>query len=257
MPLLDIPAPKGWRDGRQTAFWVHLGSILVVALALGWGLFVLSRGQYLTTAIIFGVMAFPTAVLIALFLVSLGRTSLNAISDSTGLTIRPDRRFTALFLVGIIAFIPAGALFVYFVPTGQVDIPMSRGWQIFSPIGMGFGVFTAIAGLLSALRRRGIGYLKLTPAEIENANIAFTKTLGWDDIVEIAATTERKRTRKAVVLKLRDGREAVIESADLYTPGGAALYWMLCHYWKHPQDRAELYDGRALRRLRDESFDLN
>lgn len=257
MPLLEVPAPDGWRDGRQTFLWVFLGSISVVALALGWAVFVLTRGEYLTTAIIFGVMAFPLAVLIALLLVSQGRTQLNATPDATGLTIRPDRRFSTLFLVGVIAFIPAGALFVYFVPAGQVSIPMSRGWQIFAPIGMGFGVVAAIVGLLSALRRGGIGYLKLTPAEIENGNIAFTKTLVWDDVVDIAATTDKKRTRKAVVLKLRDGSEEVIESADLYTPGGATLYWMLRHYWKHPEGRAELQDGRALRLLREESFDPN
>ena len=40
-----------------------------------------------------------------------------------------------------------------------------------------------------------------------------------------------------------------------YAPNGAALYWMVRHYWKHPEDRAELTDGRALERLRTEQFE--
>ena len=30
---------------------------------------------------------------------------------------------------------------------------------------------------------------------------------------------------------------------------------MIRHYWKHPENRAELTDGRALERLRNEQFD--
>ncbi|MGJ6124951.1 hypothetical protein QN239_20505 [Mycolicibacterium sp. Y3] len=237
--------------------WVLFGFSLIVGLSLAWGCITFTRGHYLTSAIIFGVMAFPSAVVIALLLVSFGHTRLNVTSDATGFTIRPDRRSTALFFVGIALFIPAGILFVIFTPTGQVDIPMSRGWQIFSPIGMGFGVIAAITGVLSAVRRGGIGYLKLTPTGIVNANIAFTTTHSWDDIGGVAATSNKRHTRKALVLKLRDGGEDVIESADLYTPGGTALFWMMRHYWQNPHDRVELADGRALERLRQQSFNLD
>jgi hypothetical protein len=32
---------------------------------------------------------------------------------------------------------------------------------------------------------------------------------------------------------------------------------MVRHYWRHPDDRSELTDGRALERLRDEPFALD
>jgi hypothetical protein len=38
-------------------------------------------------------------------------------------------------------------------------------------------------------------------------------------------------------------------------PNGAALYWMIRHYWLHPENRIELTDGRALERLRNEDFE--
>jgi hypothetical protein len=55
---------------------------------------------------------------------------------------------------------------------------------------------------------------------------------------------------------LRDGTEKTIDGAYLYVPNGAGLYWMVRHYWRHPEDRVELIDHRALERLRDGQFDL-
>ncbi|MFA7513234.1 MAG: hypothetical protein WCZ29_22390 [Mycolicibacterium vanbaalenii] len=45
--------------------------------------------------------------------------------------------------------------------------------------------------------------------------------------------------------------------ADIYVPGGAGLYWLVRHYWKHPGDREELVDGRAPKRLAEGKFDLS
>jgi hypothetical protein len=59
------------------------------------------------------------------------------------------------------------------------------------------------------------------------------------------------------VLSLQDGTEEIIEGADLYVPRGAALYWMVRHYWRHSDGRAELTDGRAVDRLREERFELD
>jgi len=59
------------------------------------------------------------------------------------------------------------------------------------------------------------------------------------------------------VLCRADGSELVLDGADFYVPKGVGLYWMVYHYWRHPEDRAELADGRALDRLRDERFDVS
>jgi hypothetical protein len=227
----------------------------MVALLLYWGIPATLRGHYLTTAVILGWMALPLAVAVALVLASSGMTSIRVSYDSTGTKVLPDRTFSILGFSGFAAVIPSGLLFVIFVPRGVIDIPMSRGLQILSPVLMGFAVIVAIVGLISAWRRGGMGYLKLTRSGIDNANIAFTKSVDWDDIVDITDSAETKRTRKAIVLCLQDGSEEVIEGADLYVPRGAALYWMVRHYWRHPDDRSELTDGRAMDRLNDGRFE--
>jgi hypothetical protein len=205
--------------------------------------------------VLFGWACFPLAVLAAIGLTSSGRVSLRAESDPTGTTVLPDRLFGILCVAGLVTVIPTGVLFIIFVPRGEIDIPMSRGMQIFSPALMSGAVLVAVLGLITAWRRGGMGYVKLTSAGLDNANIAFTKSVYWDDVVDVKDSSEEKRTRKAIVLCLRDGSEEIVGSADLYVPTGAALYWMVRHYWKHPENRAELADGRALDRLRNEQFE--
>lgn len=257
MSVLTLPEPKAWRDGRCTFRWVLLGWFVFNALIVYWGVAATLRGHYLTTVVAFGWAACPLAVVAALALASCGRTSLRATDDSTGTKVLPDRWFSALCFAGFAAFVPSGVLFVIFVPRGDIDIPMSRGMQIFSPALMGSAVVVAVLTLISAWRRGGMGYLKLTPVGIDNANVAFTKSVDWDDVVNVTDSAETKRTRKAIVLCLQDGSEEIIGGADLYVPRGAALYWMVRHYWRHPEDRPELTDGRALDRLRDERFELD
>ena len=55
---------------------------------------------------------------------------------------------------------------------------------------------------------------------------------------------------------LKDAKPIVFANADRFASSfGAALYWMVRHYWKRPENRAELTDGRALERLHNEQFD--
>lgn len=97
----------------------------------------------------------------------------------------------------------------------------------------------------------------MTPAGVENTDVIRTKFYAWDDIDDVLDTPEKKRTRKAIVLALNDGSEVIIEGADLYVPRGVGLYWMVRHYWRHPEDRAELTDGRAHERLIEERFGVD
>lgn len=128
--------------------------------------------------------------------------------------------------------------------------------RIFSPILVGFGVLGVVVGAISAVRRGGIGYVKLSPEGIDVANIISTKYVEWEDVVDIKDCTETKRTRKAIVLCMHDGSEEIIDGADIYVPQGTALYWMVRHYWRHPSDREELTDSRSIDRLRAEDFDV-
>jgi hypothetical protein len=56
---------------------------------------------------------------------------------------------------------------------------------------------------------------------------------------------------------MADHSTHVINGAGTYTRGGAELHWMVWHYWRHPLDRAELADGRAVARYRRGDVDTH
>jgi hypothetical protein len=236
--------------------WTTLAAAVAFSPGVIYGVRAFGRGRYLTTVALFGIVAFPMIVLVGVHLVRAGRTSVSASYDSTGTTLRADQVIGVLMYIGLIVFISSGLVIVRYVPTGDFDVPMTRGTQIFSPILAAFGVVVAVVGLVSALRRGGVGYVKLTPTGFDFANIAYTESGEWDDVVDVKAGMETKRTRKAIVLVLQDSSEKIVDGADFVVPRGVALYWMVRHYWRHPEDRPELTDGRALDRLREGRFEL-
>ncbi|HEX2212518.1 MAG TPA: hypothetical protein VHH12_03485 [Mycobacterium sp.] len=202
-----------------------------------------------------GPVVFIVMMLVAVPLVLAGRTNPRTTTDATGFTVLPDRRFTVLMLAGIVAFIPSGILFTVLAPLGRIDLALNTGMRILGPIAAALVTFIGIAGLMSAQRRGSVGHVKLTPAMVENADILSTRMLEWDDIDDVANHATTRKAPRAVVLRLRDGREEIISMADVYLPGGAPLYWLIRHYWRHPEDRAELADNRVVQRLRDGRFD--
>ncbi|ORA32153.1 hypothetical protein BST13_23570 [Mycobacterium aquaticum] len=256
MSVLKLPTPPGWRNGDAPLGWVSAGFVIALSVPFWWGLAAASRGDYLTGTVMIGVTVSPLLIVASLVIPVFGRSTVRTTVDSSGTSLRPGRWFCIFCYVGMVSFIVSGLLFVRFVPTGDLDIPISRGMRIFSPMLLASGVVVAILALVSAWRRGGIGYVKLTPAGIDVANIVATKYVEWTDIVEISDSTETKRTRKAIVLRLSDDTEEIIDGADIYVPRGTALYWMVRHYWRHPSDRGELTDSRAVDRLRSENFDV-
>lgn len=76
----------------------------------------------------------------------------------------------------------------------------------------------------------------------------------WDDIVDITDVPPHRNSRRPICIIREDHRPVVVENANIYAPGGAALYWMVRHYWRHPELRMELTDGRALERLGSADF---
>lgn len=215
----------------------------------------LLRGHYLTVLAASSMAACVAILVSALFLVHAGRTTLRARGEATGTVFFTDRRFTALMTVGLSFGVMAFLVLAIFAPRGSVDIPMSGGVQIFSPILAWFGAAVGIGGLFSMWRHGGVGYVKISPAGIDIANAVFTEAVRWDDVAAVRDSAETRKTRRAVVLELQDGSEKVIDGADFYVPEGTAFYWMVRHYWRHPSDRRELVDGRALERLEHARFE--
>lgn len=259
MSELNLPDPANWAKAGKPALWAGFVVSVGMAYLVVRGIVAGVRGNYLTTVLIFGFITFPVLMMAGLLLALAGKTQTRTSSDATGFTVWPDKRFSMLYLTGLAAMSPSALLLALFIPRGVIDIPMSRGLQIFSPpLFLAAGVFGVI-GLISWMRRGGIGYLKFSPAIVEIADVIKTQAVEWDDIVDIkdhSETEDGKKAGRSVVLCLRDGSEKVIGGLNLYVPRGVALYWLVRHYWKHPADRMELVDLRASQRLRDGRFDL-
>jgi len=233
--------------------------VVLFAPIVGYGVWALVRGYYLTAATVVGFAAWPLIMVGSLLLVLAGRTSMRATSAAAGTTLRPGRELVAAMGVGLASFIPAGISYLVFVPRGQVLVPLTQGWRFLSLAAMGLAVVLAVSTVISFWRRRdvGAGSVTLTSTGVDVATAVQTESAVWDDVVDIKDGTEGKKTRTAIVLCRADGSELVLDGADFYVPKGVGLYWMVYHYWRHPEDRAELADGRALDRLRDERFDVS
>jgi hypothetical protein len=258
--VLNLPEPANWAQTGKLPLWVKLSVFAGLAYFLVRGILAALRGNYLTTVLVFGFMTFPVLLIVVLMLAAVGKTRARTTSDATGSTIWPDKRYGAMYFTGLTVAAPSALLFAFFVPRGAIDIPMSRGMQIFSPPLFMAAALIALIGLVAGVRRGGVGYLKFSPAMVEIADVLRTRTFEWDDVVDVKDHSESKdgkRAGRSVVLCLRDGSEQVIGGLNLYVPRGVALYWMVRHYWRHPEDRMELVDTRAAERFRDGRFALD
>ncbi|MCH9728307.1 MAG: hypothetical protein K0U84_01245 [Actinomycetia bacterium] len=181
------------------------------------------------------------------------RVPLRATSDSAGTVLRPEPWVGILLWVTFGAVVSSGVLYLIFAPLDSVDIELSTFRQIRNPQLIGAAVVLAVIGLV-AYTRRGPGHVLLSPEGFEIRDILHTKGGSWTDVADITDNAPKPKTRQPIVLVMKDGQQRIIQSADGYAPNGAALYWMVRHYWRHPEDRDELTDGRALERLRTEAF---
>ncbi len=259
MPVLSLPEPPGWPAGRRRGYRVLLVAMVVFSPGIVYGVWAFARGHVLTAIAAFGFIALPVIMLGYLLLVLAGRTSLRASSSAAGTTLRPDRLLAGALGLGLACFIPAGVAFLVFVPTGQIIVPLTPGWRIGTLIAMGFAVAIAVRLVIVWWQKRGIGMgsVQLTTTGVEVTTAVSAESTHWSDVIDVSDETEAKKTRTVIVLHRKDGTEQVLDGADFYVPKGIGLYWMVHHYWRHPEDRAELTDGRALERLRAERFDVS
>ena len=257
MSLLELPDPPDWRRSRGVGYVLVLLSVVVAGVYCVLGAVAAFHGRYLTTVVSVGWAVFLLLLALGAALVMSGRMTPQIVCDRTGFTLRPDLRFSKLILAGLLAIIPSTLLFVVFAPMGAIDFATTRALQVFWPIFAALALVTVITGLIRTWRRGDVGHVTLTPAMVENADVMSTKLFEWDDIVEVSGRAESMRAHRAVVLHLRNGDEAVIGNASVYVPGGAVLYWMVRHYWKHPEDRDELVDERALQRFEQRKYDVS
>ncbi|WP_131809407.1 hypothetical protein [Mycolicibacterium iranicum] len=140
---------------------------------------------------------------------------------------------------------------VFIDPAGCQNVALPYGDR-------GFSVWIAVAGVLiglpslkQILLKRGMSYLLLSSNSFEVGNTISSVTHAWDDLLDVSDTpTGRARPANTgtTYLTMTDGRTRMFPS-DWYTPGGCELRKLIHFYWRHPENRGELDDGRALARL--------
>jgi hypothetical protein len=258
--MSDLPKPEGWNT-RYLLF----GSLLVFA-ACGGAYFAfktvlaLAHTHWLASAIgtAAAVALLIPAVWIALMLTGVGR--LRASADETGTTLGVVAmiKWTGIWfgavVVGIVLYLVFGSHVTEFSPDFRVR---SFGW-------LGIALLAGVLGLGLVFRagRRELPALRLSAGGVDFHDAISRFTLAWGQISDItgvlpASADKNKRSGngfRPIVFEHRDGEPAVIPNAALYAPGGRVLFWMIRHYWRHPQERAELANGVAVERLRAGRF---
>ncbi|KUI34704.1 hypothetical protein AU195_09295 [Mycobacterium sp. IS-1496] len=257
MPVLNLPEPAAWQRARRRLRWLCAVGFVFIGIASQYAISAAVRGSYPTAVFFVLLAAVPLPVAVALARASYGLVPYRVQQDASGTTVLPDRWVGILGLVMLLAFTTAAVLYNVLYFTGTLDMSTSSLPQRASPYAFDVVVILVVWQVVTGWRRgNGWGYVRLTPVGIENTDLLHSKSHKWDDVADVLDRAEKKRSRRAIVLALKDGGETIIEGADLYVPRGVGLYWMVRHYWQHADDRGELTDGRAHERLIEERFDI-
>ncbi len=256
--MRSLPGPPKWVTGPSPLAYVGFLICIGAALYSAAQTVVALRDSSPLAALIAGGLAlFFSGLVVALAISLLARAESHAGWSSSGTTVRLNPSIAWSYGVALFGGIVGSTCYLAFVARGVVDLP-------FAAAGGGGATRYLMAALLAIcaislaalLRSREPGFLRVGIDGITHADMFRTRTACWVDIVDITDEAEKK-ARNPIVFTLKDAKQVVVPNADRYASSGAALYWMTRHYWRHPEDRDELTDGRALDRLRDEQFEPN
>lgn len=177
-----------------------------------------------------------------------------ATADASGAVLRANWRVNA---IAFVVLLDATAVLLAWAILGQLGMVDSPGLLRESPGGFllmfgTMGVLTAVF-LIGVIRRRGIGYIRLTVDGFEFADGIFKTTGSWSEVTAISDINPQRAALpvRAVTLVNADGYTATVQRPDFYVAHAGALREWIDFYWQHPQYRQELTDDRAPARLRD------
>jgi len=243
----DLPTPEGWNN-RTWQFWS------VFALTGAGGLYCATKTVLAATKthwISAAISASAAAVLLiaaAAALTALRPNQLQASVDNHGteLTVQWARiRWLAVWfaavIVGLVLFLLYGAHLSRWAADFRIR---SIGW-------LTIALTAAVAGLALAIRasRREPPRLRLSTEGIDHRDAAGQFTLAWDEITNITGLAPSNKAIRPIVFHHNTTAPSVITGTSAYAPDGAALFWLIRHYWLHPEARTELTNGTAIERL--------
>ncbi|MDT5336959.1 MAG: hypothetical protein QOD90_2464 [Mycobacterium sp.] len=226
-------------------------------LATVWTVISALHGDFLTAVATLGFSMFCIGFIVPFAKAVPGRINPRGQFDELGTTIRPDRGVDGPIQVSLLGLFIGGGMFAVLAPLDKLDIPVPREMRLYLPFVAGVAAILAALTVWRTLRRGSSKYILLTPSGFEIAQGWRLQAGDWADVKDItdSAPDQPAATSGAVVFVMSDGSSQSIAAASI-TPDGHSLRRLVDFYWQHPADRSELTDGRALRRLANEQFDV-
>lgn len=271
----DQAVPE-WDRIRVQTRWTCVALTLFGSLGLFW-LWHLARslagGRYSDAVFFVCASAACAAVLWASVLVLKNRARSIAAPGTAdwvpgGVRFSTSRGFRVAYRMAMAFIAISSGLFAVGTWLGQFDFPMSSGQKLILPL-----VAAAVAGYaVGALTWFAAGFLRYPGVEVSPDGLSTTgfrlkQTVTWDNVADIVPLADGKNPEIDIVLKDRAragvdifyrgpfapaymrAQRSVRITADLFAVGAVPLLDFIDYYAFSPEDRSELADGRALRRL--------
>lgn len=229
-------------------FGLTLNAVLAAVCGI-WAFGAIKHLNFITAVIAVGLIT--TCLLVAIQLAASKSAVVQAAFDESGMLLRPDSRLEPTQRRLNLALALSGLSMLIAWLTGWLYMPLPDGIGDVFPIC--FGAAGVVAGWFCFVfwRQGGTSYLLLTPQDFEFPNLGSLNSGKWDDIAAVADELPSEgRFWTPMVITMKDGSRFVMDSPGSYTPKGTALIELVRFYWRHPEQRIELTDGRALDRLR-------
>lgn len=245
-------AKKGWRS--SPAFRA-VGALMFLGGAVGaliWSLTWVSHHHYPMALVALGLASFLLCLGIALTLMLFGLVGRQAHCDGRGTTFEPDAVQSGLNRCLFICVALTSALVVLLVVTGRLPMPTDSHDQRSVSKAIGGAIFMLLFSLALAPRWLSpgstLGYLRLSPRGIAFSTGGRATEIDWDELVDVTDEAKARYRIVDVANFHTEGGSAGWIPARSYSADPEALNAVVRYYWRHPDRRTELADGRAAHR---------
>jgi hypothetical protein len=213
-----------------------------------WAFIFVARGAFLSAVVALGFAIFALGFILMLAIIALRKVKPRVALEDGGIMVRPDRRVDILLTAATFGCFVAMACYAIFAPLDMIGIRVPRNDERYFVFACVAGVLAGVFSVRQIIRRRGTSYVRLTADGFELGNTVSSVTRSWSEVTEIADRPQKARhSTGTTYITARDGGTRILPS-DWYTPSGHALRELVRFYWKNPENRVELADGRALQR---------
>jgi hypothetical protein len=240
------------KSSLATAYlWILFGPLGVFCVV--WACIYIARGEYLSAVVALGFAFFTLGLILMLAVIASRKVKPRIQREDDGIMVRPDRRVDNLLMASTFGAFLGMACYAVFAPLDMIAIRVPRNDVRYFVFACAAATLVGIFSALQIIRRRGTSYVRMTLDGFELGNTVSSVERTWDEVRDVADIAQKARQPSGTTyITTADGRTRVLPT-DWYTPGGHALRELVRFYWKHPERRAELVDGRALQRLDTQS----